>query len=70
MLAAEQYYESMGQNWERAAMIKARAVAGDVALGEAFEKLALIDRQGKGQADGDPWHSLDHLVCALCQKAA
>jgi len=30
------YYESMGQNWERAAMIKARPVAGDRALGEAF----------------------------------
>jgi glutamate-ammonia-ligase adenylyltransferase len=34
--AAAIYYESMGQNWERAAMIKARAVAGDVALGEEF----------------------------------
>ena len=30
------YYESVGQNWERAAMIKARIVAGDVARGEAF----------------------------------
>ncbi len=30
------YYESMGQNWERAAMIKARPVAGDVATGAAF----------------------------------
>ncbi|MEY4879835.1 MAG: hypothetical protein RJB62_1304, partial [Pseudomonadota bacterium] len=27
--AAEEYYELMGQNWERAAMIKARACAGD-----------------------------------------
>jgi glutamate-ammonia-ligase adenylyltransferase len=35
-LAAETYYESMGQNWERAAMIKARPVAGDVAAGNAF----------------------------------
>ena len=26
----------MGQNWERAAMIKARPVAGDRAAGEAF----------------------------------
>jgi glutamate-ammonia-ligase adenylyltransferase len=34
--AAITYYESMGQNWERAAMIKARPVAGDRALGEAF----------------------------------
>ena len=30
------YYESVGQNWERAALIKARAVAGDLAVGEAF----------------------------------
>jgi len=30
------YYESMGQNWERAAMIKARPVAGDLAVGRAF----------------------------------
>ena len=36
LVAAEQYYESLGQNWERAAMIKARAVAGDIACGEAF----------------------------------
>jgi glutamate-ammonia-ligase adenylyltransferase len=34
--AAAIYYENMGQNWERAAMIKARAVAGDIALGEEF----------------------------------
>ena len=30
------YYESMGQNWERAAMIKARPVAGDLSLGFGF----------------------------------
>ena len=29
------YYEATGQNWERAAMIKARAVAGDVEAGKA-----------------------------------
>ncbi|MCB1507200.1 MAG: bifunctional [glutamine synthetase] adenylyltransferase/[glutamine synthetase]-adenylyl-L-tyrosine phosphorylase, partial [Hyphomicrobiaceae bacterium] len=29
------YYESLGRTWERAAMIKARAVAGDLAAGEA-----------------------------------
>jgi len=34
--AAMAYYESMGQNWERAAMIKARPVAGDLALGRQF----------------------------------
>ena len=34
--AAIGYYESMGQNWERAAMLKARPVAGDLALGTQF----------------------------------
>ncbi len=30
------YYESSGRNWERAAMIKARPIAGDRTAGEAF----------------------------------
>lgn len=34
--AGFRYYESRGQNWERAAMIKARPVAGDIAAGNAF----------------------------------
>ncbi|MCI4680270.1 bifunctional [glutamine synthetase] adenylyltransferase/[glutamine synthetase]-adenylyl-L-tyrosine phosphorylase [Rhodoblastus acidophilus] len=34
--AARHYYETLGQNWERAAMIKARPVAGDLALGFDF----------------------------------
>ena len=34
--AASHYYESFGQNWERAAFIKARAVAGDIDAGRAF----------------------------------
>jgi [glutamine synthetase] adenylyltransferase / [glutamine synthetase]-adenylyl-L-tyrosine phosphorylase len=33
--AALNYYESFGQNWERAALIKARPVAGDIAAGAA-----------------------------------
>ncbi|MBX3597074.1 MAG: bifunctional [glutamine synthetase] adenylyltransferase/[glutamine synthetase]-adenylyl-L-tyrosine phosphorylase [Rhizobiaceae bacterium] len=36
--AALQYYESRGQNWERAAMIKARPIAGDLEAGSAFLK--------------------------------
>jgi len=35
-MAAEIYYESVGQNWERAAMIKARPIAGDLEAGAAF----------------------------------
>ena len=36
--SALNYYGGMGQNWERAAMIKARACAGDIAAGEAILK--------------------------------
>jgi glutamate-ammonia-ligase adenylyltransferase len=36
--AALAYYESRGQNWERAAWIKARPCAGDKRVGEAFLK--------------------------------
>ncbi|MET4682443.1 bifunctional [glutamine synthetase] adenylyltransferase/[glutamine synthetase]-adenylyl-L-tyrosine phosphorylase [Brevundimonas faecalis] len=32
------YYESVGQNWERAAFIKARVCAGDIAAGADFLK--------------------------------
>jgi glutamate-ammonia-ligase adenylyltransferase len=34
--AALHYYETFGQNWERAAFIKARPVAGDIAAGESL----------------------------------
>ena len=36
LASAYTYYETVGQNWERAALIKARPVAGDLALGERF----------------------------------
>ena len=36
--AALAYYESIGQNWERAALIKARVAAGDRVVGEALLK--------------------------------
>jgi glutamate-ammonia-ligase adenylyltransferase len=38
LASAYTYYETVGQNWERAALIKARPVAGDIALGEHFLK--------------------------------
>jgi glutamate-ammonia-ligase adenylyltransferase len=38
VISAETYYETVGQNWERAAMIKARPVAGDLAAAEIFLK--------------------------------
>jgi glutamate-ammonia-ligase adenylyltransferase len=39
--SAARYYESWGQSWERAAMLKARPVAGSLELGEQF--LAVIE---------------------------
>jgi [glutamine synthetase] adenylyltransferase / [glutamine synthetase]-adenylyl-L-tyrosine phosphorylase len=36
--SAYAYYETLGQNWERAAMIKARPVAGDKPIGAHFLK--------------------------------
>ncbi|PCI04359.1 MAG: bifunctional [glutamate--ammonia ligase]-adenylyl-L-tyrosine phosphorylase/[glutamate--ammonia-ligase] adenylyltransferase [Hyphomicrobiales bacterium] len=36
--AALNYYEAYGQNWERAAFIKARPAAGDIEAGKAFLK--------------------------------
>ena len=37
--SAEIYYESWGQSWERAAMLKARPVAGSLELGDQLLKL-------------------------------
>lgn len=37
--SCEIYYESWGQTWERQALIKARPIAGDSALGEKFQRL-------------------------------
>ncbi|MCZ4351449.1 bifunctional [glutamine synthetase] adenylyltransferase/[glutamine synthetase]-adenylyl-L-tyrosine phosphorylase [Roseovarius aestuarii] len=39
MAGAEAYYESLGRTWERAAYVKARAAAGDIAAGEKFLKV-------------------------------
>lgn len=36
LAGALQYYEGTGQNWERAALIKARPIAGDKTVGETF----------------------------------
>jgi len=35
-------------------------------FGESFRALALIDRQSKGRASGDPWQTLDRLLWYLC----
>jgi glutamate-ammonia-ligase adenylyltransferase len=37
--SAEIHYESWGQTWERGALIKARPIAGDLAVGEEFLRI-------------------------------
>ena len=44
--AALNYYESFGQNWERAALIKARAVAGDMEARQRFPAGAVARSSG------------------------
>jgi glutamate-ammonia-ligase adenylyltransferase len=65
-LAAETYYESMGQNWERAAMIKARPVAGDRDAGAAFLEILrpFIWRRHLDFAAIDDIHSIKRQIHA------
>ncbi len=39
-------------------------------LDDTFRSLALIDRQSKGRASGDPWQTLDRLLWNLCEPGA
>ena len=58
--AAEAYYEGMGQNWERAAMIKARACAGDPRHRRALpqgDRAVRVAAQSRLRRDrGHPFH--------------
>jgi len=38
-------------------------------IGDAFGALALIDRQSKGRASGEPWQTLDRMLIALCVRS-
>lgn len=65
--AAEVYYESRGQNWERAAFIKARAVAGDFEAGQRFLDLLkpYIWRKNLDFAAIDDIHSMKRQIHAV-----
>lgn len=39
-------------------------------LDDTFRSLALIDRQSKGRAAGDPWQTLDRLLWHMCEPGA
>jgi len=62
--AALDYYESVGQNWERAAMIKARVAAGDLARGADFlrELLPFIWRRNLDFAAIADIHSIKRQI--------
>ncbi|HVV66297.1 MAG TPA: bifunctional [glutamine synthetase] adenylyltransferase/[glutamine synthetase]-adenylyl-L-tyrosine phosphorylase [Rhizomicrobium sp.] len=64
--AAEAYYEGMGQNWERAAMIKARASAGDAQAGARFLKAIepFIWRRNLDYAAIEDIHSIKRQIHA------
>jgi len=64
--AAEAYYEGMGQNWERAAMIKARACAGDPQAGTDFLKAIepFIWRRNLDYAAIEDIHSIKRQIHA------
>lgn len=64
---AERYYESIGQNWERAAMIKARVCGGDMAAGQDFIKDVLtpfIWRRNLDYAAIEDIHSIKRQIHA------
>jgi len=65
--AAEEYYESRGQNWERAAFIKARAVAGDLEAGSRFLKMLTpyIWRKNLDYAAIEDVHSMKRQIHAV-----
>ena len=64
--AALDYYESVGQNWERAAFIKARPCAGDLAAAEAFlgELAAFVWRKNLDFAAIADIHSIKRQIHA------
>jgi glutamate-ammonia-ligase adenylyltransferase len=64
--AALAYYESVGQNWERAALIKARPVAGDRAAGRRFlrELQPFIWRKNLDFAAIQDIHSIKRQITA------
>ncbi|HRI76036.1 MAG TPA: bifunctional [glutamine synthetase] adenylyltransferase/[glutamine synthetase]-adenylyl-L-tyrosine phosphorylase [Alphaproteobacteria bacterium] len=63
---AEIYYGSLGQNWERAAMTKARTVAGDTRLADDFARLmnAWIWRRNLDFAAIQDIHSIKRQINA------
>lgn len=69
--SAEHYYQNLGQNWERAAFIKARAAAGDrVAGAEFLDSLApFIWRKHLDFAAVEDVHSIKRQILSAHKSA-
>jgi [glutamine synthetase] adenylyltransferase / [glutamine synthetase]-adenylyl-L-tyrosine phosphorylase len=61
LAAAERYYETWGRTWERAAMVRARAIAGDLAFG-AHVLDALVPFVWRKVVDPKIAHEMTQLV--------
>src|SRR5262249_4513654 len=82
--SARTYYTDRGETWERAAMIKARPAAGDLALGHAFlnsltpfvwpDRVDFLDAQGDPTAQAanqrPSWRQRDRFLRAQHQDWA
>jgi len=68
---AETYYSTLGQNWERAAMIKARPVAGDPSVGDEFMAIirSWIWRRNLDFATIQDIHSIKRQINAKQKKS-
>lgn len=60
--AFERYYETWGRLWERAAMLRARPIAGDPGLGTALEREVLLPFVYRRELDPNIAEGLTDLV--------
>jgi len=60
--AFERYYETWGRLWERAAMLRARPIAGDPELGAALEREVLLPFVYRREVDPNIAHGLTDMV--------
>ena len=63
LAACRAYYESWGETWERQALLKARPIAGDPALGAAF--LRILGTDSFGNTDGGSRFEGSRLVVQI-----
>jgi glutamate-ammonia-ligase adenylyltransferase len=60
--AAERYYETWGRLWERAALLRARPVAGDLVLGRELERRVIAPFVFRREVDPSIATALSELV--------